>query len=133
MAVTEPAPTPVVPARSSADRVARRVLFLAPDAPRASIFGAHDAFGKSIAVSAVRCLITYIAIPLLGPVVGLSGAVGPVLGLVLGVISMVAIFFSTRRFFAADHKWRWGYAAIGGTIFAFLAVGIVIDAVWLVA
>lgn len=119
----------VVPVRSKVDRVARKVLFLEPDAPRASIFGAQDAFSKSIALSAVRCLITYIAIPLLGPIVGLSGAVGPILGFVLGVVSMVAIFFSTRRFFAADHRWRWGYAAIGGSIFAFLAVGIVIDAV----
>jgi hypothetical protein len=40
---------------------------------------------------------------------------------------MVAIVFSTRRFFAADHKWRWGYAAVGGGIFVLLIVSAVFD------
>src|SRR5690606_12648964 len=94
----------VAPARSDADRFVRRLLFLDPEAPKVSILGAESAFQKSIAISAIRCLITYIALPLLRPVVDLSGGVGPVLGLVVGTVSMVAIVFAARRFFAADHK-----------------------------
>jgi hypothetical protein len=118
---------PAVPVRSSADRFARRLLFLDPAAPKASIFGAESAFQTSIAISAIRCLITYIALPLLRPVIDLSGGVGPALGLVVGAVSMVAIFFAARRFFAADHKWRWGYGAIGGSILVLLTWQAVVD------
>ncbi len=117
----------VAPARSDADRFVRRLLFLDPEAPKVSILGAESAFQKSIAISAIRCLITYIALPLLRPVVDLSGGVGPVLGLVVGTVSMVAIVFAARRFFAADHKWRWGYGAIGGSILVLLTWQAVVD------
>jgi hypothetical protein len=113
--------------RSDADRTVRRLLFLEPDAPKVSLFGAQSAFQKSIAISAVRCLITYIFLPLLRPVVDLSGGVGPTLGLIVGAVSMVAIYFAVRRFFAADHKWRWGYGAVGGGIFLLLTVQAVVD------
>jgi hypothetical protein len=115
------------PRRSDADRVARRLLRLPVDGPKVSLFGAQGAFQKSIAISAIRCLITYIFLPVLRPVVDLSGGVGPILGLSLGAVSMVAIALAVRRFFAADHKWRWGYAAIGGSIFVLLVVQSVID------
>jgi hypothetical protein len=115
------------PTRSAADRRVRRFLRLPEDAPRASILSAQNAFGSSIAISATRCLVTYVALPLLGPVVDLSGAVGPILGLLLGFVSMVAITVAARRFFAADHKWRWGYLTIGGAIFVLLIVQAVVD------
>lgn len=88
--------------------------------------GGRNALSSSIAISGVRCLFTYIFIPLLGPVVGLGGA-GPILGLSLGALSVVFIVLSMRRFFAADHKWRWGYAAIGGVLLVVVAVQSVLD------
>jgi hypothetical protein len=117
-----------VPTRSVWDRRTRRVLRLAPDAPRASLFGAHGAFSKSIAISATRCLFTYIFLPLMAPL-GLSGGVGPLVGVTLSVVSITAIWFATRRFFAADHKYRWAYAGVGGGIVALLVVQGLIDLV----
>ncbi|MPY93209.1 MAG: hypothetical protein GEV08_09125 [Acidimicrobiia bacterium] len=117
----------VAPVRSANDRRMRRLLRLPEGGPRVSVFAAQSAFSRSIAISATRCLLTYVFIPLLGPLLGLTGSVGPILGLVLGAVSMVAIVASTRRFFAADHKWRWGYATIGGAIFVLLAVQAVVD------
>ena len=108
--------------RPAADRFMRRLLRLPEVAPHGSVRDAQSAFSKSIFISATRCLLTYVLIPLLGPVVGLSGSVGPVLGLVLGLASAISITLSTRRFFAADHRFRWAYAAIGGTIFVMLIV-----------
>jgi hypothetical protein len=124
--VTAPiaAPTPVL---SPADRRMRRLLRLPEDGPRVSIMDAQNAFSRSIAISATRCLLTYVLLPLLGPVLGLSGALGPILGITLSLVSMVAIVAATRRFFAADHKWRWGYTVIGGGIFVLVAVQLVID------
>lgn len=108
--------------RSDADVLARRLLFLSPDAPQVSLFAAQSAFSKSIAISATRCLITYVLLPILRPVIDLSGGVGPMLGLTVGLVSMVAIAFAVRRFFAADHKWRWHYSAVGSAIFVLLIV-----------
>ncbi len=84
-------------------------------------------FGASLLVSTVRCLLTYVVLPVLKPVVDLSGGVGPVLGLVLGAVSATAIVFSMRRFVAAHHRWRWGYIAIGSAILVLLAVQAVGD------
>jgi hypothetical protein len=94
-----------------------------------SVVDAQSAFGKSIAISAVRCLLTYVALPLLGPIVDLSGSVGPILGLVLGLVSMVAITFAARRLFAAEHRWRWPYLVLGSGIFVLLVVSVVFDIV----
>ena len=72
-------------------------------------------------------MVTYVFLPLLAPIVNLTGALGPILGLVLGAVSMTAIIVSMRRFFAADHKYRWGYAAVGGAIFIALIVAGIFD------
>lgn len=89
--------------------------------------GAEGVFGKSIMVSGLRCTLTYIVLPLLAPIFNLTGASLPVIGLLLGAVSMVAIVISMRRFFAADHKYRWGYAAIGGAIFVMLIIAGIMD------
>ncbi|MGH9031765.1 MAG: hypothetical protein ACRDY4_13270 [Acidimicrobiia bacterium] len=121
------------PTRSAAEQRVRRLLRLPDDGPRVSILEAQSAFGRSIAISATRCLITYVALPVLGPLVDLSGAVGPVLGLLLGLVSMVAIVVAARRLFAADHRWRWGYLVIGSGIFVLLIVQGVVDVVALLS
>lgn len=99
----------------------RTILRIPDDGPRGSIMGAQNALSGSIAISGIRCIITYIAIPLMGPVLGLGG-IGPTLGLALGALSMVFIVISTRRFFAADHKWRWGYASVGMALIVLVIV-----------
>ena len=105
----------------------RRLLRLPAGAPPASQAAAQQAFSRSVWISATRCLLTYIVLPILGPVVGFSGRVGPVLGLAVGAVSMVAIVASVRRFFAADHRWRWRYTALGGSILGLLVVQSAID------
>ena len=105
----------------------RRLLRLPADRPPASQVAAQQAFSRSVWISATRCLLTYIVLPILGPVVGFSGRVGPVLGLAVGAVSMVAIVASIRRFFASDHRWRWRYTGIGGSILGLLVVQSAID------
>jgi hypothetical protein len=116
-----------VPARSPADRWARRLLRLPENGPRTSIIDAQQAFSRSIAISATRCLLTYVVLPFVVPLVDLSGVIGPVVGLLLGAVSMVAIVLATRRLFSADHRWRWAYAGLGGAVFVLLIVQAVID------
>ena len=88
---------------------------------------AEKAFGTSILISTVRCLLTYVLLPLLKPVIDLSGGVGPILGLVIGAVSATAIVYSMRRFWRADHRMRWAYTVLGGGILVLLAVQAVGD------
>ena len=113
--------------RSAWDRRARRLLRLPPDGPRTSLVGATNAASRSIAISGLRCVLTYLVLPVLGPAVGLSGAAGPALGLVLSAVSIVAIVYAARRFFSSDHRLRWLYAGVGGAILLALLVLSAVD------
>lgn len=111
----------------------RRILRIPDHRSRGSVRSAENAFSTSVLISAVRCLLTYVVLPIGGPILGLTGNVGPVLGLVVGAVSSVAIVASMRRFFRADHKWRWRYSAVGATILVFLLVQALVDVVHLAA
>jgi hypothetical protein len=88
---------------------------------------AEKAFGTSVLISAIRCILTYVLLPLLKPVIDLEGGVGPILGLVIGSVSATAIVFSMRRFWRANHRLRWGYTILGGAILVLLVIQAVGD------
>jgi len=67
---------------------------------------AQNGFTKSIMVSGIRCLLTYIVLPFITPLYGLAPQVGPVVGLAVGIVAIVANVFSIRRFWKADHRWK---------------------------
>lgn len=105
----------------------RRLLFVSTRGPRTSAEAAQNVFSASIAVSAFRCLLTYVLLPVLGPALNLTGSIGPSLGLVVSAVSVVAIVASMRRFWAATHRWRWAYSAAGGAVIVLLLAQSVID------
>lgn len=122
------APVPAGTARPPADVVMRRLLRLPdqrpPGTPRPDV---HRAFSLSIVVSAVRCVLTYLVLPFLAPALGAAKGVGPWIGIPLGVLAIVFNVLSIRRFWAADHKWRWIYTAIATMVIILLAVLITTD------
>lgn len=66
---------------------------------------AHRVFNFSIIASAVRCTLTYVVFPFVAPFAGLAD-LGPVIGVVVGVVAIVANVVSIRRMGRAKHKWR---------------------------
>ncbi|MGI8983838.1 MAG: hypothetical protein ACR2HM_04795 [Acidimicrobiales bacterium] len=110
---------------SPLDTFMRRLLRLPVGADPSA--AAQKAFGTSILISTVRCLLTYVLLPLLKPVIDLSGGVGPILGLTIGAVSATAIVYSMRRFWRANHRMRWAYTVVGGGILVLLAVQAVGD------
>jgi hypothetical protein len=110
---------------SPLDTFMRRLLRLPAGADPG--VAAEKAFGTSILISTVRCLLTYVVLPLLKPLIDLSGGVGPVVGLVIGAVSATAIIFSMRRFWRANHRLRWAYTVVGGGILVLLAIQAVGD------
>ena len=80
------------------------------------------AFSTSILVSATRCLLTYIVLPFLAPALGLAAGVGPAIGIPIGIVAIASNVLTIRRFWAADHRWRWAYTAVALTVIALLLV-----------
>lgn len=107
-----------------ADRLMRSLLRV-DGLDRGAAAGAHRAFRFSVLVSAVRCLITYLAIPILIPLLSLSGWVAAPIGMVLCVIAVVNGVVSVRRFWVSDHPRRWVYTGFMGVVFVILAVAMV--------
>ena len=115
------------PQRSQADLAMRRLLRLQVDAPRATADDARRAFQTSIMVATVRCLLMYIVFPFVLPAVGLASGVGPLVGIPISIVAIVAIVASVRRFWRADHSKRWHYTVLGTAVVGFLCVLIAID------
>jgi hypothetical protein len=104
---------------TSADRFMRRLLRL-PEGRTATAAEARSAFQKSLFISASRCLLMYIVFPFVLPVVGIARGVGPYIGVAIGLLAMVSIVYSIRRFWRADHSKRWHYTVFGTIIIGFL-------------
>jgi len=113
--------------RPPADRFMCRLLGLSAEAPagRPTVekqAEVHRAFSQSILVSAVRCVLTYLVLPFLAPAIGFAKGVGPWIGLPLGLVAIAFNIKSMRRFWAANHKYRWAYTFVGGSVIALLLV-----------
>lgn len=81
----------------------------------------------SIVVSGIRCTLAYVVLPFIAPLIGLAPGVGPVLGIAIAVIAIVANVFSIRRFWAAEHPWRRPITVLHVAVIAFMVVLIVND------
>lgn len=118
--------------RSRADEIVRKVLRVKERPAGVTDNAALQAFQKSMLISATRCTLTYVVFPFVLPAVSFAKGVGPILGIVIGVIAMVCDVFTIRRFFAVDHKWRWYFSAAALSVITLLTVLLVQDIVHLV-
>jgi hypothetical protein len=100
--------------------------------PRPTEADARRAFSTSMLVSATRCLLTYIVLPFVAPLLGIAGDVGPGLGIAIGLVAVVSNCLTIRRFHAAQHRWRWGYTAIAVCVIIGLTVLMVQDLIDLI-
>jgi uncharacterized membrane protein len=112
---------------SPSDLRMRRLLRLPVDAPTASEASARKLVETSLLISMTRCLLTYVALPFLLPVLGLAAGVTPIVGIIVGVVAIAANVASVRRFWRADHRYRWQYTALATVIVLALLWLIVVD------
>lgn len=89
--------------------------------------GAHRAFRISVVLSALRCVITYVAIPVLVPLLSLSGWVAGPVGIALCAVAAVNGVISVRRFWRADHRHRWTFTFFIGIVFVILTVSTITE------
>lgn len=85
---------------------------------RAEQAKAERVVSTSILISGLRCTFSYLIFPFVAPIVGLTGNVGPIVGITISVVAIVFNVLGIRRFWRADHKWKVPYT--------FVAVGIIL-------
>ena len=114
-------------ARSAADQWMCRLLCLDDAAPGATEESARSIFERSLAISMARCLLTYVVLPFLAPAAGAAAGVTPALGLVIGLVAIGFNVASIRRFWRADHRYRWHYTAVASLVIVLLVWLVVAD------
>jgi hypothetical protein len=113
---------------SPLDQRVRRLLLLPADpTPTVSERAARKAFEVSIWISATRCLLTYVVLPFVFPIIGVSTRATPWIGLPVSAIAIAADYMSIRRFWRADHRMKWHYTALAGAIIVAMLVLVAID------
>jgi hypothetical protein len=117
MVAPRAAPPPAV-----AGRIARQLLRLDGVEPRA-LFPLKG----SLAISAIRCVLTYAIIPAAAPLISWLGVLARPLSIALSAVATVMAVVSLRRVWAADWTYRWAYTAFILVVLVLLAVVIAVD------
>lgn len=94
---------------------------------------ATRAFSLSVAASAIRCTLTYIVFPWLLPAVGVASGTGPVIGIPVALVAVGFNLASIRRFWRADHRWKWPISTLNVAVITLLVVLIGTDITSLLA
>jgi hypothetical protein len=124
---------PTYRSHAPSERFMRRLLRLPAGSPAGTAAEARSAFQTSIAVASVRCLLMYVVFPFVLPALGVASGVGPIIGIPIGVVAIVAITYSMRRFWRADHSKRWHYTVLGAAVIVFMTGLIVRDVISLLS
>ncbi len=122
------APRPALADRPFPEIVLRRLLRV-PDErpPKRADEAAQSLFSTSMLISATRCLLGYVVFPILGPTLGAAAGFTPIIGIPLGLVALVFDVRGIRRFFVADHKWRWPITAIYLAVMVLVVILLVHD------
>jgi len=118
--------------RSPADQVMRRLLGVEGDPVPGAVFDAQNKLRSSIIISGIRCIITYLLVPIVTPILGFMGTVAAPVSIVLSAIAIGFGYNSLRRFWLADHRLRWRYTIFIVVVWVLLVVGIVLDIIRLI-
>ena len=102
--------------RPPADVFMRRLLRI-PDHPKkVRERDVQRLFSTSILISAVRCVLSYVVFPILAPTLGAVTKVGAAIGIPVGIVALVFDIRAVRRFWLANHKYRWPFTIIYGFV-----------------
>ena len=93
---------------------------------------AQRAFSMSMLISGIRCVLFYVVLPFVTPLLGLAPGVGPTLGISIGAVAITANVVSMRRFWRVRHRWRRPITVLHVAVIIFLLVLIGLDIAQLV-
>lgn len=113
------------------DRIMSRLLFVETHDTAAAAAettqSAERAFGLSLAMSGIRCVLQYVLLPFVLPVLGIAAEAAAPVYLGISLVAIVSIIASLRRFWKVRYHYRWQYLAMALVMLAMLAVFILTD------
>ena len=113
--------------RARADDGMRRLLRIPGDQAPIDESETHRIFSVSILLSATRCLLSYIFLPIVLPAVGLARGVGPAIGIPIGLLALFFDYLGMRRFWLADHHRKWAFSALYAVVGTMVAALVIVD------
>lgn len=116
---------PVAPA--SAAPSAATPLTGDPATEAASEESVTRTFSQSVVISGIRCVLAYVIFPWVLPLLGVAKGVGPWIGITVGVVAIGFNIASIRRFWIADHRWKWPITVINLSVIGLLVALLVVD------
>jgi hypothetical protein len=119
----------LAPERSRADQTMRRLLRVPDGQTPIDESDTHRIFSASIFLSALRCLLSYIVMPVVLPAIGLARGVGPAIGIPIGILALTFDYLGIRRFWLADHRQRWAFSALYAVVGTMVVVLLIVDIV----
>ena len=90
--------------------------------PAPQVDPAARVFSRSILISAIRCTLSYVVLPWILPAVGIAAGVGPWIGVIISPVAIGFNIASIRRFWAADHKWKWPITVLNCSVIVLLVI-----------
>ncbi|MCP4792563.1 MAG: hypothetical protein GY882_04440 [Actinomycetia bacterium] len=84
-------------------------------------------FSRSMVISGIRCMLTYVVFPWLLPALGWARGVGPLVGLPIRLLAIGFNVDSIRRFRSSDRRMRLPVMAINAGVIILLSVLVVGD------
>ena len=115
---------------NSLDKVIARLLFVTP---QSEVYTeerpqqAENAFSFALLFSGVRCIIMYVILPFVLPIIGLAGDFGAWLDIVINLIAIGAIIYSLRRFWTINYNRKWQYFPVAIVALFLLIAFIALD------
>ncbi len=103
------------------------VAIASHDTTKESLGTVERTFSLSMIVSGIRCLLAYVVLPFLTPLLAIAPGVSSSFGIAIGTAAIGANVISARRFWRVRHPWRRAVTVLHVAMIAFLLVLIAID------
>lgn len=99
------------------DTVMTRMLRVQPQiSADADSAPAERAFGLSLAISGLRCILQYVVLPVVLPLISLTGGFSLAIVLVLDLLALTLLISSLRYFWRIRHPRRFDMLPLAGVI-----------------
>jgi hypothetical protein len=89
--------------------------------------GAKRALTASLLFSGVRCILMYVIIPFVLPLIGVTGLFAAQLDILINLVAIAALIYSVRRFWQINYHGKVAYTLVAVVAFVFLLIFIALD------
>lgn len=88
---------------------------------------AERAFSLSLLFSGVRCILQYVMLPFILPIIGIAGDFSVVISLIVNTMALAGIIYSLRTFFKVNYRHKWRYVPIATVAIILLVAFMILD------